>query len=167
MDEILTPRLRLRQAESRDLADIHDLLSHPVGMRYWSTLPHHDIEQSRAWLTGMISHSEQTGCDFVVELEDRVIGKAGCYAPPEIGYIFHPDHWGHGYAAEALAAIIPHVFATHAINALKADVDPRNGPSLKLLAKLGFREVGRASRTWLVGTEWCDSVYMELKRGEI
>jgi RimJ/RimL family protein N-acetyltransferase len=30
--------------------------------------------------------------------------------------------------------------------------------SLALLDRLGFAEVRRAERTWLVGDEWCDSV---------
>jgi RimJ/RimL family protein N-acetyltransferase len=45
---------------------------------------------------------------------------------------------------------------------LTADVDPRNQPSLRLLERFGFVVTGAASRTWLVGDEWCDSVYLEL-----
>ena len=51
-----------------------------------------------------------------------------------------------------------------AIEAIKADVDPRNQGSLRLLARLGFVETHRAGRTWLVGDEWCDSVYLALPR---
>jgi len=166
MDDILTHRLRLRPASAGDLEAVHGLLSHPAAMRYWSTPPHTDIEQSRTWLERMIAQSMATGCDFLVEFERRVIGKAGCYAPPEIGYIFHPDVWGRGFASEALTAVIPHVFAACLFDTLRADVDPRNEASLKLLMRLGFREVGRVSRAWLVGNEWCDSVYLELGRHE-
>ena len=166
MDDILTQRLRLRRPTPDDLEAVHGLLSHPVGMRYWSTPPHADIELSREWLARMIARSAETGCDFLVEFEGRVIGKAGCYEPPEIGYIFHPDTWGRGFATEALAAVIPRVFAVGAFDALLADVDPRNTASLRLLEKLGFRETGRGARTWLVGTEWCDSVYLQLGRDE-
>ena len=167
MDDIVTQRLRLRQATIGDLEAVHGLLSHPLGMRYWSTPPHADLEQTRAWLAGMIAQSAVTGCDFLVEFEGRVIGKAGCYAPPEIGYIFHPDLWGRGFAFEALTAVIQHVFAAGAADVLKADVDPRNAASLRLLEKLGFHEVGRAKRTWHVGDEWCDSVYLALARAKV
>jgi RimJ/RimL family protein N-acetyltransferase len=102
--------------------------------------------------------------DFVVEHEGRAIGKAGCWRLPEVGYILHPDYWGQGLASEALTAVIGHVFSTRAIEAIKADVDPRNEGSLRLLARLGFVETHRAERTWLVGEEWCDSVYLALKR---
>ncbi len=164
MTEILTPRLRLRQPRPDDLEAMHAVLSQPEGMRYWSSLPHVDLDQTRDWLANMIAQSAVTGCDFVLEHEGRVIGKAGAYRPPEVGYILHPDAWGQGLATEALAAIIPHVFARTDADALKADVDPRNLGSLRLLEKLGFQRTGTAERTWLVGDEWCDSVYLELPR---
>jgi [ribosomal protein S5]-alanine N-acetyltransferase len=63
-----------------------------------------------------------------------------------------------------MAALIPVLFARHAVPALTADVDPRNGASLALLAGLGFRETGRATRTLKWRDEWCDSVYLELRR---
>jgi len=44
----------------------------------------------------------------------------------------------------------------------RADVDPRNARSLKLLKNLGFRETGTAKRTYQIGDEWTDSVYLEL-----
>mgnify|MGYP003347797219 CR=1 FL=1 len=44
------------------------------------------------------------------------------------------------------------------------DVDPRNKASIRLLERLGFAETHRAARTWLVGEEWCDSVYFALTR---
>jgi [ribosomal protein S5]-alanine N-acetyltransferase len=164
MADIITPRLRLRQPRVEDLEAIHGVLSQPLAMRYWSTPPHTDIEESRVWLSHMITQSSATGCDFLVEYEGRVIGKAGCYEPPNVGYIFHPDVWGQGFATEALAAVIQHVFEVGAFAALLADVDPRNVASLKLLGRLGFREAGRAEQTWLVGNDWCDSVYLELGR---
>ncbi len=90
--------------------------------------------------------------------------KAGCWRLAEVGFILHPDHWGQGLATEALSAAIPHVFATLAVEALTAEVDPRNAASLRVLDRLGFRETHRAARTILVGDEWCDSVYLQLPR---
>ncbi len=161
---ITTPRLTIRRARADDLQDIHLVLSDPVAMRYWSTPPHVTINQSRDWLQAMMEAPESESDDYVVVHEERVIGKAGCWRLPEIGYVFHPDSWGKGLASEALAAIIPAVFARHAIKHIEADVDPRNAASLKLLGRLGFTETGRAERTLLVGDEWCDSVYLRLMR---
>jgi RimJ/RimL family protein N-acetyltransferase len=164
MDEILTPRLRLRRAHGGDLADLHAALSNPEAMRYWSTPPHADLAQTRAWLADMIAASPQDSDDFVIEYDGRVIGKAGCWRLPEIGFILHPDYWGQGLASEALSAVIERVFAAFPVDAIEADVDPRNVRSLQVLGRLGFAETRRAVRTVKVGDEWCDSVYLALAR---
>jgi RimJ/RimL family protein N-acetyltransferase len=164
MVEIVTPRLKLRRARQSDLEALHAILSDAGAMRYWSTPPHADLEETWAWLEGMIGAPADASDDFVVEYGGRVIGKAGCWRLPEIGYILHPDVWGQGFAHEALSAAIGHVFSAFDLPAIEADVDPRNAASLGLLEKLGFAETGRAKRTWKVGEEWCDSVYLRLPR---
>ena len=48
-----------------------------------------------------------------------------------------------------------------------ADVDPRNEASVGILTRrFGFRETGRAERTFETHLGWCDSVYLELKKKE-
>lgn len=163
-DEVVTARLRLRRVRLDDLGAIHVILSNPIAMRYWSSLPFTELEQSRQWLEAMIEAPAGESDDYVIERDGVVIGKAGCWRIPEIGYILHPDHWGQGLAREALTALIPHIFARHPIAAITADVDPRNAASLKLLARLGFEETGRAARTMQIGDEWQDSVYLALRR---
>jgi [ribosomal protein S5]-alanine N-acetyltransferase len=164
MTEIVTPRLRLRPARADDLEAMHAIMSDARAMRYWSTAPHSAVEQTREWLASMIVIPPDAGEDFIVEHDGALIGKAGLYRFPEIGFIFHPTHWGRGFAREALAAVLDRAFAVHRLSAVTADVDPRNIGSLRLLQALGFREVGRAQRTWQVGEEWCDSVYLSLER---
>lgn len=164
MDRIVTERLILRRACEADLAAMHAVLSSPDATRYWSTPAHRDVEQTREWLVAMITADPATSDDFVIEREGRVIGKAGCFRLPEIGYILHPDHWRQGLAQEALSAVLAYLFSRHPLPAVVADVDPRNTASLRLLAKLGFTVSGRAQRTWFVGGEYCDSIYLTLSR---
>lgn len=166
MDEILTSRLRLRRARPSDLDAMHAVLSNAAATRYWSTLPHASMDQTRAWLTGMIASPPEISDDFVVEFEGRVIGKAGFYRLPEIGFILHPDYWGRGLALEAATAVVARAFARFDVPELIADVDPRNAASRALLARLGFRETGHAERTFQLGDEWCDSLYMALRRAD-
>ena len=163
-DEIVTARLRLRRAEMDDLAAIHAVLSDAQAMRYWSTPPHATLEQSRVWLASMVAASPSESDDFLIEYEGRVIGKVGCWRMPEIGFILHSDFWGKGLAREAVGAAIEHILATLPVEAIIADVDPRNAASLRLLTRLGFVETGRADRTMQVGEEWCDSVYLARRR---
>lgn len=161
---IETERLRLRPAHMDDLEDMHRMFSHPDAMRYWDSLPFDTTDQTAQFLKGMIHQNPTESCDFIVEYQGRAIGKAGCWRLEEIGFILHPDHWGKGLAYEALSNVIPHVFIQLPIDRLIADVDPRNAASLGVLGKLGFVETGREKATILVGDEWCDSVYLELKR---
>lgn len=164
MTEIWTERLRLRPAVIGDLSAVHAILSDPRATAYWSTPPHESREQSRKWLQAMIRILPGEGEDFVVEHEGQVIGKAGLFKFPEIGFIFRPAVWGHGFAAEALQPVLERAFQVHCLESVEADVDPRNEASLKLLAKFGFRETGRRKRTWLIGGRWCDSVDLQLRR---
>lgn len=160
---IRTERLLLRRAVESDLEALHAIFKDPQAMRYWSTPPHPDLETTRRWLGGMIDAPPDLSDDFIIEREGRAIGKMGAWRKPEVGYILARSEWGKGYALEALDAYVAHAFARGSDH-LTADVDPRNSPSLRLLARAGFRETHRASRTWNVGGEWCDSVYLRLDR---
>ena len=164
--EFRTERLLLRSARADDLEPLHAVLSHPRAMAYWSSTPHEDIQQTRDWLASMIAIQPSEGEDFMVEVDGQLIGKAGLWRFPEIGFIFHPDHWGHGYAAEALTFVLDRAFDVHGLEKIDADVDPRNHSSLNLLKRLHFRETGRAERTWHVGGQWCDSVYLALNAAD-
>ena len=160
--EFRTERLLLRPAKADDLEPLHAILSHPQAMAYWSSPPHESMDQTREWLASMISIAPAEGEDFIVEHDGRLVGKAGLWRFPEIGFIFHPDFWGHGFAREALVLVMDRAFGVHGLPKVDADVDPRNASSLKLLGGLGFHETSRKKRTWLIGEEWCDSVYLEL-----
>jgi len=161
---IVTPRLRLRHARPDDLAAMHDILSDPRATRWWSTPPHGTLEQTRDWLEAMTAGNAAGSDDFVIEREGLVIGKAGFWRLPEVGYILHPDHWGLGLATEAVSVSVDHVFRTRAVDVLTADVDPENAASIRLLKRLGFVRTGSAERTWNVGGEWKDSLYYALTR---
>ncbi|MFZ9395043.1 MAG: GNAT family N-acetyltransferase [Erythrobacter sp.] len=164
MVEVRTARLLLRPAVRDDAQAFHAILSDPQAMAYWSTLPHRELAETQDWVAEMIAIPRGEGEDFVIECDGRVVGKAGLYRFPEVGFILHPDAWGKGHAAEALRPVLDRAFAVHRLPEVKADVDPRNTASLRLLTRLGFREVGRANRTWNIGGECCDSVYLQLDR---
>jgi len=162
-DVLITPRLRLRRARPGDLHDLHRAMSVPAAMRYWSTPEHDTLVQTQAYLQAMIDAGPDCD-DFVIERDGRVIGKAGAWRLPEIGFLLHPDCWRQGLAREALEAVIPWLFTRHAVTTLTAEADPRNAASLGLLGRLGFTETHRQARTLLWRDEWCDSVYLALPR---
>ncbi|WP_119302336.1 GNAT family N-acetyltransferase [Dongia deserti] len=166
MNTILrTPRLVLRRPRSDDVAAMHAILRDPLAMRYWSTLPHTTTAETEAWVAKTIDGINAGECDdFFVEHEGLLIGKAGLWRHNEIGFLFSPAVWGKGFAREALQAVVDRAFHERGLEEIRAEADPRNERCLMLLARLGFRETGRAQRTWHIGGEWSDSVYLSLKK---
>ena len=159
--ELHTQRLVLRRARPGDLPAIHAIMSNPTAMRFWSTPPHADLATSERWLRSMIQADPENSDDFIVTLDSAPIGKLGAWKLPEIGFLIDPAQWGRGLAGEALAAFVARRRGL-GDSELTADVDPRNAPSLRLLDRHGFVETGRASGTWQVGDELCDSIYLRL-----
>jgi [ribosomal protein S5]-alanine N-acetyltransferase len=162
-ETIITARLVLRRFRAEDAQTFHRILSDPAAMGYWSTPPHRTYAETEAWIAKTIAAvAGGEADDFIALHEGQIVGKAGLWSGNEIGMIFASDCWGRGFAGEAVTAIIARAFA-RGLPSIKADVDPRNERSLKLLGRLGFVESGRAKRTLQVGDEWVDSVYLELK----
>jgi RimJ/RimL family protein N-acetyltransferase len=159
---IATDRLVLRRMALEDVAALHAILSDPEAMRYWSTLPHDNLDVTEAWVRQSIALVDTGEADdFVVVLGDAVIGKVGLWKGSEIGAILAREHWGRGYAREALTASIDRAFGG-GTDRIMADVDPRNGASLKLFKGLGFQETGYEKATFLLGDAWADSLYLTL-----
>lgn len=165
LDRIVTDRLVLRPAGPDDLDALHAVFTRPKAMTWWSSPPHETLDQTRAWLDSMIAH-QHSGLDFLIERDGQVIGKAGFFAAPDIGYILHPDHWGRGLAREATVAVLDRLFALTDHEEATADVDPDNAASIRLLESLGFRRTGFAERTWNVGGEWKNSYFYAVSREE-
>ncbi len=161
---IQTKRLTLRLATMDDLHDFHDILRRPEVMAYWSTPPHPDLATTEAWLTSTVTRDPKDCVEFAVVHQGRVIGKAGGGTLPEIGYIFHPDAWGQGFATEAMQAVITYAFANHPTDHLMADVDPRNHASIALLKRLGFHYTHHADNTFCINGEWVHSDFYRLNR---
>jgi len=161
--QIRTARLVLRRARLEDVDAIHAIMSDARAMRYWSSLPHASREVTAAWMEEMLVEAPDRDL-FVVERDGQVIGRLGVWKFPEVGYIFHPDSWGQGLGYEAVSAFVDHCFARPEVTELTADVDPRNQASLKLLQRLGFVVTGTAENTFLIGDEWCHSIYLTLRR---
>ena len=164
MTELHTDRLILRRARPDDLEAMHAVLSDERAMRYWTNGPHTELAETERWLRSMIDSPRELSDDFVVTLDGEPIGKMGAWRLPEFGFILRSDHWGRGFAAEAMRAFLDHIFRSRGLDYLIADTDPRNENSLRLLATHGFVETGRASGTWNTHIGLCDSIYLALER---
>lgn len=63
----------------------------------------------------------------------------------EVGWHFHPDSWGHGYATEAARGAIARGFAA-GLSEIFAVVRPDNVRSLAVCRRLGMTPLGRTTR---------------------
>jgi ribosomal-protein-alanine N-acetyltransferase len=59
----------------------------------------------------------------------------------DFAFAFAPEYWGRGLAFEACRAVLPCLGRDFEVRALYATVDPKNSRSIRLLQRLGFREV--------------------------
>lgn len=161
-DQIHSERLRMRRVRPDDLGAIHGIMSDPETMRFWSTPPHATLDETERWFASMLEADLAGDSDeFILEHQGVVIGKLGAWRLPEIGFFIHRECWGQGFASEALRRFIGYAQQLD-LECLTADVDPRNTACLRVLAKCGFRETGRASATYMVDGLACDSVFLKL-----
>lgn len=65
----------------------------------------------------------------------------------ELTYVFHRKFWGEGYATEIGREMLAHVFKISPLRSISATIDPGNGPSKKVAAKLGMVEMPSADNT--------------------
>nr|WP_227411821.1 MULTISPECIES: GNAT family protein [unclassified Cryobacterium] len=75
----------------------------------------------------------------------------------ELGWTFHPDHHGQGYATESAKALLALAFDTVEFHRVIAELDPRNDASVNLCLRLGMRrEAHFVEDLWFKG-EWADT----------
>jgi ribosomal-protein-alanine N-acetyltransferase len=162
-----TPRLRLRAPIAADVPALFSIFSDPETMRYWSRPAMTDVAEAAALLHDVWRHAEAgTLFQWGVALrgDDRVIGTCTLFRidrvhrRAELGYILRRDHWGRGFASEALTAIIGHAFGALELHRLEADVDPRNTGSIRLIERMGFKREGHLRERYFVAGDIQDSL---------
>lgn len=107
--------------------------------------------------------------------DDRVIGESSVFRlqaehrKAEIGCTFGPSGWGHGYAREALTAVVEYLFNDlpfFQLNRLVAETDPRNTPAIRLLESLGFRQEALLREYYFERGQFVDQYIYTLLRRE-
>ena len=145
-EPIRTERLVLREPEGRDRAAFIELLASPlVGTYLGGSRPRDELERA------MPGAPERQPGLFVVDRGGAMIGQvilrraAGPRAAgaPELGYLFLPQAWGFGYAAEACSAALDWLAGELPGEPVVLFTQTANARSMHLAAKLGFIEVER------------------------
>lgn len=74
----------------------------------------------------------------------------------EIGFVFHPDHHGRGFAQEAARDMLRLGFEGWGLHRIVGRCDARNIASARLLARLGLRHEAHFRQNEFVKGEWTD-----------
>lgn len=166
---IETDRLLLRPYEDSDLEALHAMLSRTDVSRYLYSEPMSE-EQSRESLkkrrtrTEIRHEGDAVGPAVIRKDTGELIGDVLLqwtseeHKQGEVGYIFHPDHAGHGYATEAAREMLRFGFEALDLHRIYGRMDGRNTASGRLMERLGMRREAHLVQNELVKGEWTDEV---------
>lgn len=173
---ISTLRLRLRPLV---LEDIEQLLTYRGRADVCRFLPFEPMNEQvlATRLAGELGRREITAEGQVLTLgaeltaSGRLIGDVTLFfhsvrhAEGEIGYAFHPDIAGQGYATEACTAVLNLAFdklGGLGLHRVVARMDARNGASERLASRLGMRREAHHRCSEMFKGEWADVVVYAL-----
>ena len=142
-----TERLLLRVQQAGDFERYAEMLAHPSSLHIGGPLLRHEawrrfLQMPGAWMVqGFAMFS------VVEKSSGRWMGQAGPWCPDgwpgtEIGYSFHMDARGKGYATEASAAAMDYAFDTLGWDEVIHSISPENTASQTVAQRLGSRNRG-------------------------
>ncbi|KFF60228.1 hypothetical protein JF66_05840 [Cryobacterium sp. MLB-32] len=176
---IRTERLLLRPLTEADAADVFEYQSRPDIVRYlpW---PVRDREESREHTLKRSGFTHLRNDDDALILAAELPGEAGGgrvigdlsvflrsvqNRQVALGWVFHPDFHGRGFATEAARAALGFAFTEIGAHRVYAEVDPRNTASAALCLRLGMRLEATFVESEFFKGEWSDlAVYAILRR---
>jgi RimJ/RimL family protein N-acetyltransferase len=82
----------------------------------------------------------------------------------EVGYTLARSAWGHGYATEALAALVERLFDGFDVSRIGAMLHPENSGSAMVLERTGFEFEGRTRLSYWIGDENTDDLIYGITR---
>lgn len=169
-DRFESARLAMRPQLVDDAEALFEAYGDPELMTYWSSAPHTDVAQTRAYLETRVPLSDWRGWSVTLKGDDRAIGTVAAglrrNGVVEIGYMLVRRFWGQGYAREAVERLIDMLFVDEGRRRILADTDPDNAPSNALLKSLGFTLEGRLRGEWETHIGIRDSYIWGLLREE-
>lgn len=154
-----TERLILRKMLVSDKEDIYAYSCRDDVTEFLTWSPHQSMSYTQDYLR-YIGQRYSVGDFFdwavVEKASGRVIGSCGFtrFDYPndagEIGYVFHPDFGGKGYATEAVAEVVRFGFVALKLHRIEARYIKGNDRSCKLMERLGMRFEGERRESMLV-----------------
>jgi RimJ/RimL family protein N-acetyltransferase len=172
---LVTRRLVLRRFRDSDLEAFLAYRSDPEVARYqsWAT---YSREEAEAFLACQKELEPGTpGAWSQIALERRnapgLIGDCALKVlaedprQAEIGFTLARAWQGHGYGAEAVAALLDHLFGTLGLHRVFAITDAENAAAAVLLERVGLRREGHLlENIWFKGAWGSEFLYAILER---
>jgi RimJ/RimL family protein N-acetyltransferase len=171
-----TERLRLRPFNPGDFEALLAMQSRRDVARwlYWEARDEDAVRAALEVKLGQAAMSaDGEGLSFAVVLESsgELIGDCTVFMVSaehrqgEVGFIFHPDHHGHGYATEAARALLAFAFGECRFHRVIGRLEARNSASARVLERIGMRQEALfAENEWVKGEWQSERVYAILER---
>lgn len=172
---LTTARLRLRPLAEGDAGALFALHSNPRVLRHWDAPPWTDPGRAGLFLETCRRLAEEgSGARLAIERssDGAFLGWCGLsswnpdHRSASLTYILDEFAWGHGYATEAVHALLTWGFETLDLNRVQAEADNRNHASARVLEKSGFVHEGTLREDCVVAGEVSDSSVFGLLRRE-
>jgi ribosomal-protein-alanine N-acetyltransferase len=100
---------------------------------------------------------------FMVTWDGELVGQVtvnnvvrGALRSAQVGYWVDRGHAGRGIITTAVALVTDHCFGPVGLHRVEIDIRPENGPSRRVVQKLGFREEGYLVRYLDIDGAWRD-----------
>jgi [ribosomal protein S5]-alanine N-acetyltransferase len=146
-----TPRLILRALRPGDLDDLYAYASDPEIDRFTPWTHYTALAQAQADLDEFLAEYEEHGLGAwgIEHRADRRLIGIATFSPPhprhrrvELGYTIARAYWGHGYATEAVQALLQFGFERMDLVRIEAVVLPDHAASCRVLEKAGMQYEG-------------------------
>ena len=170
-----TDRLLLRPYAATDFDALLAIQSRADVARflYWDPRTAAEVRETldtKVRATAIIAEGDNLSLAAVLRDSDQLIGDCSLlwasaeHRQAEIGFAFHPDHHGHGYATEAAAALLALAFDGLRAHRVFGRLEARNRASARVLERLGMRKEAHLIENEHVKGEWqSEIVYAQLE----
>ena len=177
LEPLTTERLLLRRWRDADLDELHALQSDPDVVRYlpWGVKTR---EESAEWLRQRQAQDRLAQDDDAVSLaverraDGRLLGAVNAWwrsaehQQGEVGFMLARHAQGHGYALEAMTALLDVLFPALDLHRAYGRADARNDASIGLMRRLGMRQEAHLVENERFKGEWGDEVVCAVLRRE-
>jgi [ribosomal protein S5]-alanine N-acetyltransferase len=166
---IETERLKIRKFEFNDWKAIFEYTSNPDVMKY---IPEGVFTEADAKDFVKKNIGEKAEKFPVLLKEDlTLIGHIVFHRyfgehTYEIGWVFHPSYYNHGFASEAAKAVLKYAFEELKLHRIIATCQPENIGSYRVMEKIGMRREGYFKKCIPDGDGWWDEYYYAILEEE-